>query len=244
MEGLISPTTGQSFPDPQLETSIPDYSSTIIAKAKGFVKEYMGKYDGSHDYNHIRRVLAMAQHILKIEQKEHPDVPYNPLIVTLAALMHDVGDRKYIAPSADGGRGVDPNTIVESTLISFGASPEHASHVQIIAKSVSYSHEIQNTSYVQDVLLQHPELAIVQDADRLDAIGAVGIGRTFTYGGAKGTKDGMLSTIQHFDEKLKRLEAMMKTEEGRRLARERTERLKVFQGWWEEENSLVSALED
>ena len=215
----------------------------VVERTKEFVKAYMGKYDGSHDYAHILRVLAMAQHILELEQKEHLAVLYDPIIVTLAALMHDVGDHKYITQSTVGSELEDPSSIVKSTLTSLGASPEQANCVHIITKCVSYSHEIANRDYVQGILLQHPELAIVQDADRLDALGAVGIGRTFTYGGAKGTEHGMLSTIQHFEEKLNKLEGMMKTGEGRRLAKVRTERLKVFQSWWEDENRLLKLQE-
>lgn len=99
---------------------------------------------------------------------------------------------------------------------------------------MSYNTEIKNPALTQRALLAHPELAIVQDADRLDAIGAVGIGRTFTYGGAKGSRL-MDDTIDHFAEKLENLEGMMKTEEGRRMAQERTKRLRMFRGWWEEE---------
>ncbi|MCJ1239226.1 hypothetical protein MMC14_007220 [Varicellaria rhodocarpa] len=226
-----------------METSTPNSSSTVVEKTKEFVKAYMGKYDGSHDYAHILRVLAMAEHILELEQKEHPAVLYDSTTVTLAALMHDVGDHKYIALSRAGTKLEDPSTIVKSTLISLGASPEQADCVQAITKSVSYSHEIANRDYVQGVLLQHPELAIVQDADRLDALGAVGIGRTFTYGGAKGTEHGMLSTIQHFEDKLNKLEGLMKTGEGKRLAKVRTERLKVFKDWWEDENNFVELQE-
>lgn len=77
----------------------------------------------------------------------------------------------------------------------------------------------------------------MQDADRLDALGAVGIGRAFAYGGAKGR--GMRETMGHFEEKLGRLEGMMKTGEGRRMARERSERVAVFRGWWGEEMESV-----
>ena len=104
--------------------------------------------------------------------------------------------------------------------------------------AVSYSAEIKNPSLTKQTLEAHPELAIVQDADRLDAIGAVGIGRTFTYGGAKGSRE-MDDTIDHFTEKLEKLEEMMKTEEGRRMAVARTKRLRMFRGWWEEEVGLV-----
>ena len=238
----MATTKVHSFIDPSLELPTSDHFLTVIARTKDFVKEYMGKYDGSHDYSHIQRVLATAQHILKIEQKERPFILYDSTTVTLAALMHDVGDHKYITPPVEGGKVVDPNTIVKSTLVSFGVSPKQASDIQTIVKCVSYSHEILNLAYVQEVLLEHPELAIVQDADRLDAIGAIGIGRCFTYGGAKGRR--MLSSIQHFDARLNKVEGMMKTREGQRLARERTERLKVFQSWWEEENNLISLSED
>ncbi len=84
----------------------------------------------------------------------------------------------------------------------------------------------------------------MQDADRLDALGAVGIGRAFTFGAARGgggggKGQGMQGAVDHFGEKLERLEGMMKTEEGQRMARERTRRVEVFRGWWEEECGVV-----
>lgn len=73
----------------------------------------------------------------------------------------------------------------------------------------------------------------MQDADRLDALGAIGIGRAFAYGGAHGR--GLEDTVEHFEEKLVKLEGMMKTGEGRRLARGRAERVAVFREWVGEE---------
>ena len=112
--------------------------------------------------------------------------------------------------------------------------------MQDIIDHISYSTELKDPKKVAAALQKHPELGIVQDADRLDAIGAVGIGRTFTYGGVKnrGGDGGMEITLRHFDEKLLALEGMMKTGEGKKLARERTERLSVFKKWWEEENNI------
>jgi uncharacterized protein len=75
----------------------------------------------------------------------------------------------------------------------------------------------------------------VQDSDRLDAIGAVGIGRTFAFGGARNR--GMQDTVQHFDDKLLRLESMMKTGTGKKLAATKTERMRTFVTWWNEEVS-------
>lgn len=94
-------------------------------------------------------------------------------------------------------------------LLEHGASDTLALKVQMIAKNVSYSTEVKNPRLNRAILMQHPELAIVQDADRLDAIGAVGIGRAFAYGGSMKT-GGLSAVMTHFGEKLEKLEGMMK----------------------------------
>ena len=247
MEDLVSTTAAQSAtgPPPEyispesmtLEPSMPENHYTLVDRVGDFVKEYMSRNDASHDYKHVLRVLALAQRILQVEQKANPSTLYDPLIVTLSALLHDVGDHKY----RDSFSAEDPNALVKSTLISFGATFSQASYVQEIVKSVSYSHEALNHARMQGVLLQHPELGIVQDADRLDAIGAMGIGRAFTYSGAKGMRE-MEDSIRHFTDKLENLEGLMKTAEGKRLAKERTKRLKIFREWWLEENAILKEL--
>jgi len=201
----------------------------LIAATESFVREYMSQYDSSHDYQHILRVLHLSKYIEAKERTLRPDVHYDTHVITLASLLHDVGDKKY------SKEGDDAATMVERFLTSHGADEELARAVQQIATNVSYSAEIKDPAEVQKALRDYPELAVVQDADRLDALGAVGIGRCFTFEGAKRREEGMNGAIDHFGEKLERLEDMMKTDTGRKLAALRTQRLKTFKGWWEDE---------
>lgn len=210
----------------------------LIKSVEEYVQEYMSHYDASHDYKHIQRVLRLAHTILSRErariaatQALAPVVEYDDTLVTLGALLHDVGDKKYLQP------GQDPSTLVRDVLLTRGCPADLADKVQDLALHVSFSTEKQDPQRTRDKIAALPELAIVQDADRLDAIGAVGIGRCFAFTGAKdlaGT--GLDGAVAHFVEKLELLEGMMKTTAGRTLAKERTERLKTFRGWWEGEN--------
>ena len=199
-----------------------------------YVEEYMARYDMSHDFSHILRVLALAKHIMAEELKASPGKDIQKQAVIIAALLHDVGDKKYVQP------GENPEQVVETLLLKHDCSPQFVAMVALIVEHVSYSSEIKRPQLVKKMVDVHPELAIVQDADRLDAIGAIGIGRAFAYGAAKAPGRGMQGSIEHFTEKLENIEGMMKTESGKRLACERTKRLKEFRRWWEEESGLVS----
>lgn len=208
----------------------------LIAATQDFVREYMSQYDSSHDYQHILRVLHLSKYIEGKERTLRPTVSYDTNVVTLASLLHDVGDKKY---SRDGE---DSATMVERFLTFHGADEELAGRVQQIVNHVSYSAEIKDPAKVQRALHDYPELALVQDADRLDALGAVGIGRCFTFGGAKRLENSMNGAIDHFGEKLERLEGMMKTETGKELAAVRTQKVKMFREWWEEEVKGVDGI--
>lgn len=206
-------------------------SDPLITKVTDYVKAFMSNYDASHDFNHIQRVVNLAHRI----QASIPTTSRD--IVTLSALLHDVGDKKYLKP------GEDSSLLIYSVLISLGATNSLAEKIQTICLGVSYSSEIQDPAQVMDLIKQHPELAIVQDADRLDALGAVGIGRTFAFGATK-NRD-LVDTINHFDEKLLKLENIMKTDMGRDLAKERTERIRKMRDWWyDETEGTVSLPED
>jgi uncharacterized protein len=125
--------------------------------------------------------------------------------------------------------------MVQSLLLAYNAPPSLASVVQAIVSGVSYSGEVKDPSRVAELAVTHPELAVVQDADRIDAVGAVGLGRCFTYGGAKAKGRTMGGSMDHVEQKLVKLEGMAKTRVGREILRARTERLKVFRGWWDDE---------
>lgn len=218
----------------------------LITCTKAAVEAYMShpRFDASHDYTHVQRVLSLAEHILSVERTSNPSQSYNTTVVILAALLHDVQDRKYLVAPTTGGDFVtktDSTKVVtgaEEMLLGLDCPRNLASTVQAIVDCVSYTKECRDPQLVHDTLQSHPELGIVQDADRLDAIGAVGIARAFTYGGAKSSERGLEGTLLHFDEKLLGLEHMMKTGEGKRLARMRTRRLEHFKQWWDDETTL------
>lgn len=224
---------------------------TLFSRMSAFVTDCMSGHDPSHNPAHVHRVVALATKILEAERTLHPKRQYNGAVVKLAALLHDIGDRKYLTKldTASPGEELDPTTMVQHALLAKGATLELASRVQMIVSHVSYTTECKDPALIRHLIDEEGfvELGVVQDADRLDAIGAIGIGRCFTFLGAVGKKyciDGnweMDNSIEHFEDKLVKLEGMMKTATGREMAKVRTERLKIFAGWWEEEMSLVSA---
>ncbi|MCJ1307102.1 hypothetical protein MMC25_000748 [Agyrium rufum] len=239
---------------PKNPTSLPpilaDYAQDpLIPSAYAYVKQYMSQphFDASHDFTHIQRVLSLALKILASEQTTHPTKTYDKRLIVLTALTHDIGDRKYVLPSWDGIAPSD-DAAVRTALMSFGASQEIADTVQTLATCVSYSHEMKNGAFVASVIAKHPELGIVQDADRLDALGAVGIARVFTFAAAKGkeasgAREWEHGVFKHVGKKLYKLGGLMKTITGKQLARERTRRLREFEGWFRDECGVVIASE-
>ncbi|KAH7073792.1 hypothetical protein BKA63DRAFT_40628 [Paraphoma chrysanthemicola] len=209
-----------AIPVPQV--SIQPEHTALFTSINTFVYAYMSNYDNSHDYHHILRVISNANRILQAETKSNPSLSYDTSALFLAALLHDVGDRKYIKA------GEDTETQIYNILIKHGATDQLATKVQAIVKNVSYTHETRNPDGVTATLAQYPELAIVQDADRLDAIGAVGVARCFSFGAAKFPDKPMSRGIEHFEEKLYKLAGMMKTASGREMAQRRKTVLEDF----------------
>ena len=185
----------------------------IIEKAKLFAREIFAADSSGHDYHHTLRVHALAR---RIALEEGADVER----VELAALLHDVDDHKLSPETAEKKtRAVE---FLRSQSVPEG---EIAAIVRIIGQ-ISFS---RNTT-PPDTL----EGKCVQDADRLDAMGAMGIARTFAFGGSHGrpifdpTGEDKATSIQHFYDKLLLLKDRMNTHTGRRMAEERHKYLEDF----------------
>jgi uncharacterized protein len=211
---------------PAEHASLSAAQSATVRQIYEFVADFFTnpKFDASHDFRHVRRVVNTAIHICEAEQAVEATSGLDLYTVILGALLHDVEDKKY-AQSKDA---------IRNALLDAGMSRDEAVKLQKLVEGVSYSSERKDPARVRAVIAEIPELAVVQDADRLDAIGAIGVARCFAFGGAKGARS-LEESIEHFHEKLFLLEGMMKTDTGRRMAAERSRRLHEFVGWWEGE---------
>jgi uncharacterized protein len=193
----------------------------LIQKTIDFVKQTLAGAEAGHDWFHIERVYKTACAINEIEQGDE-------MIVKLAALLHDIADSKF-----NGGDEEIGPRIAGEFLTTLDLPQDTIIHVQQIIKNLSYKASLGTVDF------HSKELNIVQDADRLDAIGAIGIARAFTYGGFKNRvlynpeipaalnmtkeayKGSEAPTINHFYEKLLLLKDLMKTDAGRSIAQKR-----------------------
>jgi len=193
----------------------------IIEKTTNFVRTTLSNAEGGHDWWHIHRVHTNAKRIAQTET-------CNLLVVELAALLHDIADSKF----HNGDEEIGPAT-AGSFLKSIDVAEDVIEHVQQIIRHISFKSGFDKPAF------HSTELAIVQDADRLDAIGAIGIARTFSYGGFKGReiynpeiapnlnmskeeyKSSTAPSINHFYEKLLLLKDKMNTPTGKKLAEQR-----------------------
>ncbi|KAG5368933.1 hypothetical protein CJU90_1173 [Yarrowia sp. C11] len=185
------------------------------------VAKHMAQFDPSHDMNHVDRVVRLANILArKVAETQAVDLQ----VVEVAALLHDVNDHKYQSQLTDG------ESVMMQCLSDSGLSEDQQQLVLKIASNMSYSTEKKlrkNGEWGQwhDSCV---ELHLVQDADRLDAIGAVGILRVAAFSGAKNrplvltTNDEGDDAMMHFDEKLLHLHKTMKTAPGKTLAEQRT----------------------
>ncbi|KAF2723322.1 hypothetical protein K431DRAFT_220169 [Polychaeton citri CBS 116435] len=188
-------------------------------------------FDSSHDFHHIERVLALTETLAASENSLHPETQLDPLLITLTAILHDVGDSKYVLKptEVDGVKMPAPTT--ESILLAHFAPVALASTVQLLTTNVSCSKEQKRPEEMKKLIAQYPELAIVQDADRLDALGAVGVARAFVFNGVRGEPLAKARSV--FDTRLLPREKMMRTALGQKMAKERCDFLRAFMVNWD-----------
>jgi len=204
-------------------------NNQLIETTKTFVKETLKDAEGGHDWFHIQRVYHNS---LLIAKGEKVDI----LVVALSALLHDIADSKFY----NGDSTIGPKLAGEF-LLKQNVDSVTINHVIKIIENISYISNIGSTSSFKSI-----ELDVVQDADRLDAIGAIGIARTFNYGGFKNRalynpdikpnlnltkaeyKASTAPTINHFYEKLLLLKDKMNTKTGLQIAKDRHDYMVAF----------------
>ncbi len=200
----------------------------IINSTIDFVKAELINAEGGHDWWHIQRVWKNSISLAKTE-----DV--NGLVVELGALLHDIADSKF----HNGNEEIGPKK-ARSFLESMHVEDSIILQVENIIRHISFKGGNQAQNFKSN------ELDVVQDADRLDAIGAIGIARTFNYGGHKGHelynpnippklnqtkeeyKNSKAPTLNHFYEKLLLLKDRMNTDSGKRIAESRHKVMEDF----------------
>ncbi|MFD0712814.1 HD domain-containing protein [Paenibacillus sp. GCM10027626] len=191
----------------------------IIARTEQFVKSELGNDPTGHDWWHIHRVVRTAE---RLAREEKADL----FICTMAALLHDVADEKLNVSKEAGLQKVS------DWLAALSLDDDERQHLMEIISTMSYNAGTNPP-------MRTPEGKVVQDADRLDAIGAIAIARTFLYAGWKGDpihdpglpprdemtaaeyRQGKSTAINHFHEKLLKLKERINTASARRIAEER-----------------------
>lgn len=193
----------------------------FIGKTGCFVNEKLKNAEGGHDWWHIERVRKTA---LTIAENEDVDLT----VLELGALLHDIADPKF----HNGDEEIGPRTAIDFLKL-IDVDRKTIAHVDKIIRNISFKNSFETQKFTS------LELQIIQDADRLDAIGAIGIARTFNYGGHKGSeiynpeiepleyktkeeyKNSNSPTINHFYEKLLLLKDKMNTKKGKKMAIQR-----------------------
>jgi len=193
----------------------------VINKTIDFVKNTLKGAEGGHDWFHIERVYNNAKLIAEDENVDH-------FIVSLGALLHDIADSKF----HNGDETVGPK-VANEFLETLGVNKDIVDHIILIIENISFKGGNTTQKFTS------PELDVIQDADRLDAIGAIGVARCFNYGGFKNRalynpeilpnlnmtkeeyKNSEAPTINHFYEKLLLLKERMNTLTGKRIAEDR-----------------------
>ena len=202
--------------EPKQLTSLSAHDAAVLEQVRTYVTAKMKENDPAHDDAHIRRVADLTAKLCEKTPGVHT------LRAMLIAYLHDMQDDK-LASNTDG-------EILREALLPLGVDPEDA---DFALKGIGY---ISFRKYPKLSPRIPIEIRIVQDADRIDAMGAIGVARTFAFGGAKGRP--LEESILHFEEKLLKLYDLLSTEAGRVLAAPRHELLLRFYNAYREEEGI------
>lgn len=218
----------KDFRDVIYWVSIDKHREKVINETVNYVKKELKNAEGGHDWWHIYRVWQLAKKIAKPEKA-------NLFIVELGALLHDIADSKF----NNGNEEIGPKK-ARDFLTKLKVEEEDINHVENIIMNISFK------GGKEKQIFTSIELSIVQDADRLDALGAIGIARTFNYGGFKNHKiydptvppnlnmtkeeykNSTAPTLNHFYEKLLLLKNKMNTKTGEKIAIKRHKYMEGF----------------
>ena len=230
-----TPKTPPQYPSPAIPALQAPHA--LLARAEAFVRARLEANACGHDFHHIQRVRLLALRIA-------PEAGADPFLVELAALLHDIADPKLNDSPAAGKR------VLAEFLDGCGLPTGIRPRLEDVIERVSFGQGLDGNAAPKS-----PELQAVQDADRLDAVGAIGIARAFAYGGSKGHpmhdpglaprqgmdqkayRGGKSTSVNHFHEKLFKLKDLMNTASGRAIAEERhrfmAEYLERFMAEWD-----------
>lgn len=222
-----------------------------VEEVREYVKREMSSNDASHDWSHIERVCNNASAIGHAENVEGTTL----FLAELACLLHDIKDWKYSGTDIEKGRFGAP-LAVEQCLQKINFAESVIDCICFVVANVGFSKQLEKREGKEGEKSEQqiPKewitvLHIVQDADQLDALGAIGIARCLTFGAAKGRalydpaiqaredistltakeyREGKTTTMNHFPEKLFHLKRLMKTETGKEMAEERDAFMREF----------------
>lgn len=187
----------------------------IINETERFVENIMKKYDESHDYNHVIRVKNIATEIALTENMNFDDI----FEVQLGALTHDINDHKY-------SNDIEAQEKILREFFNNKIDKNIIDSVVNIACNVSLSKEISQKE--KGIVINCKKLHCVQDADRIESLGAVGITRYFLYGSRGENKKSMKDIVKNMEERTSKLMSLIKTKKGMEIAVSKYNIMKIF----------------